>query len=359
MNEVISNYSYVLGDTDDNAIVNEVLLKPASICDELHILSGYSNSSMLKRHIELLDDYLMNSGRHVKINLILGMVPKEGVPTIEHLAFKDIVSSFPNIMCSYLNCNCKPCHSKVYVWLNVGVPVKAFIGSANYSQNAFFNQIESLYPCDPVEAEAYYQQFVKWSIYCNHDEVEDAVKIVSKKKFMDNMKRVENNPEAGVPAVVLSLLDTRTHDVHKASGLNWGQRPGREPNQACIAIPRSVGKSGFFPPKKQVFTLMTDDGYVMQCVSQGNKESDPIPKQFTTTNNNSEIGRYFRRRLGVPEGAFVTKADLDRYGRTNVTVFKLDDGTYYMEYRKLTKHELRVDVDRAPTKLEEPQINSL
>ncbi len=343
MSEIVSNYDYVCGESDRNPIVDEVLLEPSQSCDELHILSGYANSSMLKRHLELLDEYLKAEGRVVKIHLIIGMTSKEGVSTIEHLAFKNIVSSFSNVTCSYLMDNRKPCHSKVYIWLNNGTPTRAFIGSANYSQNAVYNQIESLYDCDPIKAEGYFQMISDMSIYCNHDEVEDVVRIVSKKKFMAEMRQVEDNPQTQVRSVSLSLLDTRTGDTHKTSGLNWGQRPGREPNQAFIAIPRNVGRSGFFPPKKQVFTLMTDDGYVMQCVTQGNKETDPVPKQFTTTYNNSEIGRYFRRRLNLPEGAFVTKADLDRYGRTSVGLYKLDDGTYYMEFRKPVKHTVGIE----------------
>lgn len=273
------------------------------------------------------------------------MTSKDGISTIEHQAFKDLVQLFPGVMCSYIMWGHDPCHSKVYVWLKEGMPMEAYIGSANYSQNAIFNQIESLYKCDPVEAESYYQLLSTSSIYCNHDEVEDAAKIVSKKRFMADMKRIEDSAEAGMPVARLSLLDTRTHDVHKRGGLNWGQRPKREPNQAYIPIPKKVGKSGFFPGKRQVFTLMTDDGIVLQCVAQGNRANDPVPKQLTTTNNNSEIGRYFRRRLGVPEGEFVTKADLDRYGRSHVTIFKLEDGTYYMEFRKLVKHQIDLNKD--------------
>ena len=343
MSDIITNYGYVLEDSDINQIEEEVLLDPANSCDELHILSGYAPSSMLKRHLELLEERLGEHARDIRIHLIVGMIPKDGLSTIDHLAFKELVAEYPNVSCSYVVCSCKPCHSKVYIWLHNGKPVKAFVGSANYSQNALYNQIESLVACNPTDAEDYFQRFSGYTIFCDHDEVEDSVKIISKKRFMQNMRDVENDPRSNVPYVVLSLLDKHTQDVHKVSGLNWGQRPGREPNQACLPIPRNVGSSGFFPPKKQIFTLMTDDGFVMQCVSQGNRESDPIPKQFTTTNNNSEIGRYFRRRLGLKEGSFVTKEDLNRYGRDFVTIYKLDDGTYYMDFSKLCHHTMKID----------------
>ena len=337
MVSVFSNYEYVVGESDENRFLEEVLLKPADVCEELHILSGYANSSMLKRHIDLLNVRLEKTGRNIRVHLVIGMVPKEGLSIVEHQGFKDIVKNNGNVQCSYLNSTCKPCHSKVYIWLKEGVAIEAFIGSANYSQNAFYNQIESLSLCNPQEAEEYFQSFISSSIYCNHDEVEDAVKIVSKKRFLKEMEKVvlgdKEGPEGSI--VVLSLLSTRTGDVQKTAGLNWGQRDGREPNQAYIAIPRNIGKTEFFPPKKQVFSLMTDDGFVLQCVVQGNKEDDPVPKQLTTTNNNSEIGRYFRRRLGVKEGAPVTKEDLEKYGRDHVVIHKIGDGTYYMDFNKI------------------------
>ncbi|MDD2532065.1 MAG: NgoFVII family restriction endonuclease [Candidatus Methanomethylophilaceae archaeon] len=332
MNEIFTNYEYVSGTSKVNQIVKEVLIIPSSSCDELHIVSGYANSSMLKRHLELLGESQNDRGNQVKIHLIIGMTAKEGVSAVEHQAFNDIANSLPNVTCSYLMCNRKACHSKTYIWLNGDKPIKAYTGSANYSQNAFFNQIESLSECDPVEAEEFFQLISGLSIYCNHDEVEDAVEIVPKKKFLNDMKKIEGNLQNNNSVIRLPLLDKKGK-IHKASGLNWGQREGREPNQAYIAIPREIGKSEFFPPKKQVFALMTDDGFVMQCVTQGNESDDPIPKQLTTTNNNSEIGKYFRRRLDVPEGEPVTENDLKRYGRSDVTIFKLDDGTYYMNFK--------------------------
>lgn len=68
MSEIITNYMFVRGESDKNPILEEVLLRPALCCDELHILSGYANSSMLKRHLELLDDYLKAEKSHISIH---------------------------------------------------------------------------------------------------------------------------------------------------------------------------------------------------------------------------------------------------------------------------------------------------
>lgn len=55
-------------------------------------------------------------------------------------------------------------------------------------------------------------------------------------------------------------------------------------------------------------------------------------KAITTPSNNSLLGEYFRNRLGVPNGAPVTKNDLLQYGRTDVTFYKIDDEQFYMDF---------------------------
>ena len=55
-------------------------------------------------------------------------------------------------------------------------------------------------------------------------------------------------------------------------------------------------------------------------------------KAITTPASNALLGEYFRNRLGLANGAFVTKADFDRYGRSDVTFYKLDDEQFYMDF---------------------------
>ena len=47
--------------------------------------------------------------------------------------------------------------------------------------------------------------------------------------------------------------------VPYSSGLNWGQRPGREPNQAYISVPVYIQKSNFLPLPGVEFSILTDD----------------------------------------------------------------------------------------------------
>ena len=125
----------------------------------------------------------------------------------------------------------------------------------------------------------------------------------------------------------MSLLTQRTGDVGVTSGLNWGQRAHRNPNEAYIHIPAHVARSGFFPIDEAVFTVLTDDHrQLLLRVEQGGD------KAITTPFSNALLGEYFRNRIGAPEGARITKADLERYGRTDVTFIKIEDELFYMDF---------------------------
>ena len=92
-------------------------------------------------------------------------------------------------------------------------------------------------------------------------------------------------------------------------------------------MPRAIAQSGFFPPKNVHFTAITDDR--KQLTLRVEQQND---KAIATPERNSDFGEYFRNRLGLANGAFVTRNDLDAYGRTDVTFYKLDDETYYMDF---------------------------
>lgn len=131
------------------------------------------------------------------------------------------------------------------------------------------------------------------------------------------------------PYVDLELFSKLVGDVPGKSGLNWGQRSGREPNQAYIHIPRSAHKQnpGFFPGPQTLITINTDDGHSLECVIA--QQDD---KAIETHYDNSELGRYFRHRLGVRQGDPVSINDLHRYGRTSVRIYKISDYEYYMDF---------------------------
>lgn len=132
-----------------------------------------------------------------------------------------------------------------------------------------------------------------------------------------------------LPQVKLPLTPRYRGGMHNKAGLNWGQRKGREKNQAYIPVSIKVNRKhpDFFPDRAVEFNMITDDGERFICViAQQNR------KAIETSRDNSILGKYFRKRLGVPLDQKVTREDLDKYGRDYVTIYKVDQKTYFMDF---------------------------
>lgn len=325
-----------------NDLFNEILLNPAGEFDELCVVSGFATPAMASHHLQAVKD--IHNREDLKVNLIIGMTPTDlGISKAHHKNFVKLVGEKGVFKCSYINPEADPTHSKVYIWLKNGIPQKAFLSSANYTLNAFKRlQDEVATECDPGEAYDYYKSKLPLSWYCNIPEAEALVReeqaVITKVKI-DHEILAENQttpPVAeigieGVDWVNLPLFVEREERIHASSGLNWGHRPenkyNREKNQAYIPIPRRIAQSGFFPPAKQHFSVITSDGFPFVC-----RVAQDGDKAIETPNDNSELGRYFRSRLGIADGAFVNLEDLDRFGNRYVKFTKINEEEYYMEF---------------------------
>lgn len=307
-------------------LVNEVLLAPAREgAKTLNIVSGYATPLMASWHIKQLRELRL---KDININLVVGMANYDGITLSSHQGFQDLSRDSNNHFISQYIYQGNPVHTKLYVWERNSEPYKAFAGSANYTQSGFGNhQREYMVGCNPESAFNYYQTTVGDTIYSTHNEVDDL--IIFRNAHPDF--RPGNSPHitlqgSGVEHVNLSLL-SRTGEVGHRSGLNWGQRPKREPNQAYIPLPRNQAQTGFFPLEKQHFSVVTDDQ--KQLILRVEQEKD---KAITTPLNNSLLGEYFRHRIGLANGAYVTRENLESYGRTNVTFYKLDEEHFFMDF---------------------------
>ena len=80
--------------------------------------------------------------------------------------------------------------------------------------------------------------------------------------------------------------------------------------------------------------IIWDDGISMEGLLEGSQPIDGIiyPKQISSFPNKSELGEYFRRRLGVPFGQPVRRLHLNRYGRTDVAVSLINEGVYRFDF---------------------------
>ncbi len=247
------------------------------------------------------------------------MSKHHGIEITAHKAFVDIQENqFTNFKC-YYSYKPIPLHAKIYTWMTKDKATTCYAGSANYTQNGFSPHLqqEAMTKTNANDGLRFYNTVFRNCIICNDSLLENHISL-----YRSNKKQ----EKSGLPEVELSLLDTRTGETHKKAGLNWGKRQGRDQNQAYIPIPGEIAKSDYFP-RENYFTIMTDDDFSFIA-----KRAQKNGKAIHSTENNAIMGKYFRNRLGLEDGAFVTRKHLEDYGRTSVKFMKIDDETYMMDF---------------------------
>lgn len=317
-------------------LADAILLSPIQEgADTLNIVSGHASPTMASWLLTTLRELRHNQALpFISVNLIVGMIPFEGIRESAHEAFKGMHqcslqdTDQDSFSCGYV-IEGPSVRSNLYVWLKGGKPCAAFTGSAPFLQSAFLpSHIEDLMlEVDPRAALDYFLGVEKRSMFCNHAEIDTQICITN--DFPSSASsRPGNESDEKVEEVTLSLL-TKDGEVGSRSGLNWGQRGTRNPNEAYIPVPASVSRSKFFPDGRRHFTVQTDDhkSLILRLEQQNDKA-------LATPLNNSLLGEYFRRRLGLGNGQFVSKEDLDKYGRHDVRFTKIDEEQYYMDFSR-------------------------
>jgi hypothetical protein len=314
-----------------NNLLRKVLLEPAAYCDTLIAASGYVSGPMALRHV--FGNAATGTAKlpsHVKVQVVYGMYSIEGVSRSDHKVFNNISAMNPNFQMLYYSGK-PPLHAKIYAWLKSGEPTLAFVGSANYSVASFYGTWqECVAEADPVLAVEYVLDIIKSSVP-SRDVRSPTIKTAYLVEGVpvDELSHPFDEMIERLECVNLPLFIEGAERIHQRAGLNWGQRPGRDPNQAYIPVPAVVALTGFFPPRGEWFTVLTDDGKTFECaIAQDND------KAIETPLSNAILGLYFRKRLGVPSGALVTLQDLDNYGRRHVRICKADESRYLMDFRQ-------------------------
>lgn len=309
----------------------KALIEPKFNANKLYIVSGYASATFARRHIT----DLLQINNDFEINLIIGMPSGKS----DHLAFVSLHSEFRNNFKGYYYKSGVPVHCKVYSWYKDEVPFVGYTGSANYSQYGFFNhlQVNQLNEDNPEEIKNLYFKLLGESVFIpDHEVVMPKSHIIPFEASIAPGTILWQVPNVRVK---ISFL-THKNELPQVSGLNWGQRESkstnkntgkvtwskREPNQAYLSLRKGARVEGFLPEIGYTFSLITDDGHSFDCVV-----AQEGRKAIHSTNDNSELGRYIRNRIGVPLGQPVTVEDLERYGRTDYTIEKINEETFLFD----------------------------
>lgn len=337
-----------------------ILYAPARLhcehpCNSLKIVTAFTDCERISTHAITLADGIKSNKflPGVTVDIILGMT-KSSLSIKKHQNICRLLEqlnkskSMPKIKCRYI-CSGTEVHSKIYIWnqcstSNTETPFIAYCGSLNYTMNAFYKRRETVSVCDSVSAYNYYTSLLPDTIDCFDPLVFDKLKNISNHSSealeeIDNTYEDYQDYDKKTPIAVLnvSLLKADGSETGYGSGINWGIRPNgtkRNPNQAYIPYNAKDKMPGFFPDRNSpsdencpIFKVITKDfgSFHMRMAQQGNKA-------LHSAENNSILGEWIRKKIGAPQGGYVTKQMLELYGKTYVTFRKYDDGTYLLDF---------------------------
>ncbi len=307
----------------------------------LTVVAGFGYPAMAYHHLKELEETNFN------LKLVIGM----GVKKRDQQGFVKIENNFKDRFGCYVLPSGSKTHSKIYQWEDKSGGKEIFIGSANYSKNALFDsyqQNEILYKVEDgylPGIESYINDLNNNALPISDSIIEESDSIFREYEASEIDPDlpfgacIDLPPRDGLNGIRQCLLK-RDGSLPGISGLNWGQRPGREPNQAYIKMSADLQRKNFFPITKGEHFLVqdiNDENFIFIGATAGtgsvtNDDGTRSPKQIESHEDNSILGKYFRKKLNVVYDSFVTKDDLLKYGKTYVDFYKINDETYLMDF---------------------------
>lgn len=314
-----------------------------SSTNKIVIISGYVGYQTIQKLSELPNN--------IDIVVIYGMYGSERISEPLHKALLSVHEAHNNISIRYATI---PVHSKIYVWRNDSRINQVLVGSANFSVSGLMNDYKEVLSDiednpDYENLSSYIDTVLRHSIPCTDPDIKTGQILHAPR----NSKKKQPLLASGI---CRAYLTNKFGLVSKKSGLNWGHSAGHVAvGDAYIAISMEYIHlfPHLFPAKKYVdidnpasegkpnrendtIELIWDDGERMLALLEGqqkDKVTDLVyPKQLSSSEHKSVLGKYIRKRLGVEIDHVITKADLKRYGRDNIDISLIGDGVYYMDF---------------------------
>lgn len=323
----------------------DVFFRLLGDAESVKIASGFVSEDSIATLLALYE-----RGYNAELNLIAGMGGIDGFPQAQYNALVSLgeilrKGNFGNVFVAKVS----RYHGKLYSFCSKQGGISAILGSSNLTK---ISSGERIYDTDMlitdeainVEIETFLTKLQNQ--YCIPIEgiSKDEIKIREPDNLFSDYLGVEKIPAVDLHNVINSLTQTRFEvpiKPERKSHLNCYFGEGRKQPSGLI-VPRDwyetdimVGKEvrdkrGY--PKFKTFTVITDDGYRFECVTNGDDA-----KSFRSHKDLKIIGRWLKGRMeasgALQVGEFASQEIQQKYGRESFSLIKTTSpNVWFLDY---------------------------
>ena len=320
----------------------------------LKVISGYASASFLSR--------VVNDFPHLKIELFIGMT-SQGVSEKNHVEFQSMMKKNRNISIFY-QVEGAPNHMKILEFsTSTSLNKKVFLGSANFSENGFFNNKEAMTAIGFLP-ETLFDDQLKISLLCVDEKINEYVELyedeVRQQDSGDSSKNEDANHldnDTSIPTITTDFSSKSSNNenrrlaMHKWQGLKGKIDPKYyESFEITVVLPKENNarwdKKGINSwvecrvpvleqtpkilftkvfPQDEEFKIYTDDNQILNAKLTGNFNG-----QLEVLNLN--LYDYVRKRIGLLEQRPISYHDLVAGGYTTMYFTRINQNEYKMGF---------------------------
>lgn len=316
---------------------------------------GYVSGDILKAFEPNIKRIVRNGGN---FNLIIGMAFFEGTTgrTLKKIRnlHEQIRTINPNNDNGIKFTWERRYHGKIYQFVNESCE-SVYVGSSNFSDSGLSNNLEATVSVDDENTKRQVVRYLEWlnspsqSVYV--DQVPEIVETDSQRYRNEILSAKLSRQEASEYDVSTLSLDGLEFvdislsriDKQSKSNLNCYFAKGRLQRSTGIVTPRNwfeveiivdqeTTRNPIYP--RGVFKVITDDGFTFECQTQSASNNY---KNLRSKHGLSILGKWIKMKLQNADALYpltpTTSETLERFGKDYIRLYKITDGSYFMEFK--------------------------
>ncbi|WP_270370881.1 phospholipase D family protein [Aerococcus urinaeequi] len=323
-------------------LYNEVFNTETKHYKKVRVISGYASGTFLKR---VVNDY-----PNLEIELYIGMA-RNGITLADHQTF--VEHSNNKGVKVYYQIKGIQNHMKLYEFYN-DISSTTYVGSANFSEQGFFNQLELLTKVSSNNNELFVREFSN-SILCTDSKVADIIPINDQPELIIGAEEpMDYNDVANLNSDVSEndeqgyIRQLKFQNFRKNANIEYYQKFSLRVLSNSIKKWSYEGINGIFNqkdskllaitgeffdnyfPKEIEFDIYADNGIMYKAKIDGGfyNELILIDHQFYD---------YINWHLKLPNLRPISKNDLEEFGATTIEFERIDETLFLMYMGNKTK----------------------